>query len=459
MPTGRDHEIVDQKVVASSNHEQSGGEQRRAPEPAATEGADAAAILEALVSRQGRIDPYPLYARAHELGPIAAITESLFLVSGYAAVNRVLRDPGFGMADPSNDAATDDGLAALNQSILRTNAPEHARMRSLIGSVFTPRRITALHPVIEASVDRLLDGLSDAGADGGPVDFMKQFAFQLPVSVICAMLGVPQSDRDRFRALAADVTVALELAIDADDLEPADVAARELADYFRRLIADRRETPRDDLTSALVAARDADDGRLSEVELIANLVVLLVAGFETTTNLLGNGLENLFQHPELVSSLRSGDLLVEGFVEEILRYDSPVQATLRTARADGLQVDGVPIPNGSMIVLLIGAANRDPDRYTCPDRFDPTRTDIAPLSFGAGAHICLGNNLARLEATIAFPRLLTRFPELAPAGKSTRRDRLVLRGLDTLPITVTTAAMSVPHPEPSRDRLTFGEDD
>lgn len=413
------------------------GEGPSPADPAAGPGMEAAVILEALVAGQGRTDPYPLYARAHELGPVAAVTENLFLVPGYAAVNRVLRDPRFGMPEPSSEAGIDDGLAALNQSILRTNAPEHGRMRSLIGSVFTSRRIAALSPLIQDSVDRLLDGLSDAGADGRPVDFMEQFAFQLPVSVICSMLGVPQADRDRFRALAADLTVALELAIDADELQPADAAARELADYFRRLIADRRTTPRDDLTSALVAARDADDGRLSEIELVANLVVLLVAGFETTTNLLGSGLELLFQHPEFVPSLRSGDRSVGGFVEETLRYESPVQATFRVARADGLEVDGVPIPIGSLVVLLIGAANRDPDRYPEPERFDPARTDIAPLSFGAGAHICLGNNLARLEATIAFSRLLSRFPQLAPAGKATRRDRLVLRGLDTLPITVT----------------------
>jgi cytochrome P450 len=437
-PADLDDQILREEIAACRNGERSGGDHGHGPEPATAEGMDAAAILEALVAEQGRIDPYPLYARARELGPVAAVAENLFLVSGYTAVNRVLRNPRFSIVGPSNGSVTDNALAGLNQSILRTNAPEHGRMRSLIGSVFTSRRIMALRPMIEASVDKLLDGLAAAGANGDPVDFMEEFAFQLPVSVICALLGVPQSDRRRFRTLAADLTVALELTIDASDLEPADAAARELADYFRKLTANRRETPRDDLTSALVAARDADDGRLSDLELIANLVVLLVAGFETTTNLLGNGLEILFQHPDLVSPLRLGDLSVPGFVEEILRYDSPVQATLRTARADGLDVAGLPIPKDSMVVLLIGAANRDPDRYPAPDRFDPTRTDIAPLSFGAGAHICLGNNLARLEAAIAFSRLLSRFPQVTPAGRPDRRDRLVLRGLDTLPVTITT---------------------
>ena len=205
---------------------------------------NAAAIVEAMLTPQGRIDPYPLYARAHELGAAVAIADELFLISGYAAVNQVLRNPGFGMADPGDDLPSDDALAALSQSILRTNPPEHRRMRSLISSVFTPRRVAGLSPAIETSVDLLLDGLSHAGQGGIPVDFMEEFAFQLPVSVICEMLGVPQSDRHRFRALAADVTVALELAPDADSLGPASAAAGELADYFTDLITDRRAARR-----------------------------------------------------------------------------------------------------------------------------------------------------------------------------------------------------------------------
>jgi cytochrome P450 len=407
------------------------------PSLPAADGTNAVAIVEALLTPRGRADPYPMYARAHELGPAVALGADRFLISGYAAVNRVLRTSGFGMADPAEEPAANDALAALGRSILRTNPPEHGRTRSLISSVFTPRRVAGLRPAIEASVGLLLDGLSGAGADGVPVDFMEEFAFQLPVSVICAMLGVPRADRHRFRSLAADVTVALELVPDADDLEPSDEAARELADYFRTLIAERRDVPRDDLISALVAARDKEDGRISDVELVANLVVLLVAGFETTTNLLGNGLAILFQRPELMTRLRSGELPVPGFVEEVLRYDSPVQATYRVARADGLSVEGLPIPRGGELLLLIGAANRDPARYSDPGHFDPARTDNAPLSFGAGAHICLGNNLARLEACIAFPRLLDRFPRLTPAGEPTRRDRLILRGHDALPITTT----------------------
>jgi cytochrome P450 len=280
------------------------------------------------------------------------------------------------------------------------------------------------------------------GADGRPADFMDRFAFPLPITVICELVGVPVADRDRFRPLAADLTQPLELSAltsppaALDPNSPIGAAARELAEYFTQLIGERRTSPRGDLLSALVAARDTGDGRLSDQELLANLILLLVAGFETTANLLGNGLAALLDHPDVMAGLRTGQIAISGFIEEVLRHDAPVQVTTRTARTDGLTIDGMPIPPGGNVVLLIGAANRDPARYHDPDRFDPARPDIKPLSFGAGPHICLGNSLARLEAAIALPRLLTRFPTISsvPETPRTRRDRLVLRGLQALPI-------------------------
>jgi cytochrome P450 len=397
----------------------------------------AAALIQALLSPAGRADPFPLYAAAHRNGAVQAITDTVFLVVGYAAVNQVLRNPGFGL--PSDRADADDAAALrlMNRSILRTNPPDHGRMRSLISQVFTPRRVASLQPSVEAAVDTLLDRLAESGADGRTVDFMDQFAFQLPVTVICELLGIPTADRHQFRPLASALTAALELTGEADG--PADEAARELGKYFTHLIGERRTTPGDDLVSALVAARDADDGRLSDEELLANLILLLVAGFETTTDLLGNGLTILLDRPDLTAALRSGQLTTAAFIEEALRYESPVQVTTRVASADGLVVEDIRIPAGSDLILLLGAANRDPAQYPHPDRFDPTRADNKPLSFGAGQHICLGNNLARLEASVAFPRLLDRFPGLAadPDRQPVRRDRLVLRGYQTLPIRVT----------------------
>jgi cytochrome P450 len=395
----------------------------------------AGAILEKLTTPAGRADPFPLYAAAHELGPMSGLGDGLFLVCGYAAVNQVLREPRFGLADTATPTSH-DALRSMNRSVLRANPPDHGRMRSLISKVFTPRRIAALQPAIEDAVNDLLDRLAEAAADGEPVDFMDHVAFPLPVTVICELLGVPPADRRSFRPLAADLTGALELS--GGTSASADGAARALAGYFTHLIDERRTVPGHDLISALVAARDAEDGRLSEEELLANLILLLVAGFETTTNLLGNGLAILLDDRSLTTALRTDQIPIANFIEEVLRHDSPVQAVTRQAHADGLTVEGIPIPRGSDLILLIGAANRDPARYHDPDRFDPTRTDIRPLSFGAGAHICIGNGLARLEAAVAFPKLLTRFPNLSasPGRPPLRRDRLVLRGYQTLPIQI-----------------------
>ncbi|HEY9335300.1 MAG TPA: cytochrome P450 [Kribbella sp.] len=376
---------------------------------------NATEILQELLSPAGRADPFPLYAAVHRLGPVLPVTDDVFLVAGYAATDEVLRNPAFEIpSEPSDQPA----LQLMQRSILRANPPDHGRMRSLIAQVFTPRRVATLRPAIEAAVDVLLDDLlDDLQAE---VDFMDRFAFQLPVTVICELLGVPPEDRHRFRPLASDLTAALELT-DASDAS-ADAAARELGEYFAGRI---RDPGADGLVSALVAARDAGDGRLSDEELLANLILLLVAGFETTTDLLGNGLAILLREPSLVPD--------EAFVEEVLRYDSPVQVTTRTARIDA-EISGTAIPAGAGLVLLLGAANRDPQRFPQPDRFDPSRTGNKPLSFGAGAHICLGNSLARLEATIAFGRLRERFAGITPAGEPARRDRLVLRGYQSLPV-------------------------
>ncbi|TDW23242.1 cytochrome P450 [Kribbella kalugense] len=379
-------------------------------------------LIESLLSPAGRADPFPLYAEAHRLGPVLPITDSAFLVVGYAASNEVLRNPGFRI--PTNPSSQ-PSLELMQRSILRANPPDHGRMRSLISQVFTPRRVAALQPAIEAAVDGLIDGLP------AEVDFMDRFAFQLPVTVICELLGVPASERDRFRPLASDLTAALELTDTSDG--SADAAARELGEYFAHLI---RNPAADGLVSALVAARDAGDGRLSDEELLGNLILLLVAGFETTTDLLGNGLAILLDRPELTSTARSDPA---AFVEEVLRYDSPVQLTTRVAHTEGLSAGGVPMPAGSDLILLLGAANRDPARFPRPDEFDPARTDNKPLSFGAGAHICLGNSLARLEGTIAFTRLVERYSSITAEGQAARRDRLVLRGYRTLPVRLTAA--------------------
>lgn len=397
-------------------------------------------ILEALTTPQGRADPYPLYRQVHELGEVTVVDGGFVLVQSYEAVNQVLRSPAFGVAGVAGREEWEQDLlerpshSATGQSILNANPPHHGRMRSLMQSVFSPRRVAGLEPAIAAMTAALLDSMEEQGADGSPVDFMEAFAYELPVAVICELLGVPTQDRKFFRPLATDVAGSLDYFQDEEVLAIADSAAVDLDRYFRNLVARRRAEPADDLVTALIRARDADDGRLSESELLANLTLLLIAGFETTSNLFGNGVRLLFQHPGVHAGLVDGSVPYAGFIDEVLRYDAPVQMTSRFAHEAGQVIAGVEIPHQSEAMVLIGAANRDPRRYENPDTFDPLRVDINPLTFGAGPHFCLGSVLARLEASTAFPMLLERFPKLAPGGDPTRNSRLLLRGFMHLPV-------------------------
>ncbi|MEH0938313.1 cytochrome P450 [Micromonospora psammae] len=406
---------------------------------------DAAEALTLLMSPQGRVDPYPTYDRLRGYGPVVRSGPAFFVVTGYAEADEILRDPRFGVLD---DDLRDQFLpgwrdspavVSISRSMLRTNPPDHSRMRRLAAGAFTPRRIAALRDVVEAQADALVDGMLARARAGEPVDFMAEFAYPLPVGVICALLGVPAADRPLFRRWAADLTGVLEPEITRQELAVADRGATELRDYFTALVEARRRAPADDLTTALVQVHDADGDRLSGDELLANLVVLLVAGFETTTNLLGNGLVVLLAHPREADALRGRPDLAPAYVEELLRHDSPVQLTSRVSSAP-VTCAGVDMPAGSWVLLLLGAANRDPRRYPEPARFDPGRAQPHPLSFGAGPHYCLGARLARLEAQVAFPLLLRRLPGLALAAPPRHRTRLTLRGYERLPVTIDTEA-------------------
>jgi len=294
---------------------------------------------------------------------------------------------------------------------------------------FTPRRINGLEPAIAKMSDDLLDTIADRGADGSVVEFMHDFAYLLPVTVICELIGIPESDREGFRPVARDLAGIFELG-DVSALPAINAAANHLLGYFTELAAKRRAEPRDDLLSDLLA--QADDGRLTDFELLHNLTLLLVAGFETTTNLLGNGLRIVLTDPSAREAAKSAS--PSAFVDEVLRFDSPVQLTSRVGY--DTKLCGVPISGDSGVITVLGAGNRDPRRFTDPDRFDPNRDEAGPLSFGGGAHFCIGAALARLEGAIAFPRLFDRFPNIEAAGEPTRRETLLLRGFDSLPITI-----------------------
>jgi cytochrome P450 len=400
---------------------------------------NAVEILATLGTSQGRADPYPLYAALHELGQVIEVGPDDVIVVGYDAINSVLRDPGFRVSDQSmfeSDLDTWRANPVFLQAadwLLNLNAPRHARVRSLIASAFTARRVAGLEPAIAKMADELLDAMADRGADGSAVEFMHDFAYLLPVTVICELIGIPGADREGFRPIARDLAGVFELR-DIETLPTINAAAVELLAYFTGLAARRRADPRDDLLSDLLAISDSDDGRLTDAELLHNLTLLLVAGFETTTNLLGNGLQIILQDPPAGQAVRDGSVPASAFVEEVLRFDSPVQLTSRVGYETKL--GGVAIRPGTGLATLLGAGNRDPRRFTDPARFDPMRPDGGPLSFGGGAHFCIGAALARLEGAVAFPRLLSRFPKISAAGQPTRRDTLLLRGFDELPVTV-----------------------
>jgi cytochrome P450 len=400
---------------------------------------DAMEILTALGTSAGRADPYPLYAALHEMGEVIEIGPGGVLVAGYDAIDSVLRDPGFRVSDESSfdrdlpSWRADPVFIQGADWILNLNAPRHSRIRSLIAHAFTARRIAGLEPAIATMADDLLDTMADRGADGTAVEFMQDFAYLLPVTVICELIGIPEADREGFRPIARDLAGVFELN-DIETLPAINAAAVELLAYFTALAAERRADPRDDLLSDLLAVSGAGDGRLTDAELLHNLTLLLVAGFETTTNLLGNGLQIILQDPPAGEAVRDGSIPPAAFVEEVLRFDSPVQLTSRVGY--DTNVGSVPVSQGTGVITLLGAGNRDPRRFTDPARFDPMRPDGGPLSFGGGAHFCIGAALARLEGAVAFPRLLKRFPKISAAGQPTRRDTLVLRGFDALPVTI-----------------------
>lgn len=379
-----------------------------------------------------RADPYPVYARLREEDPVHWSPFGVWLVSRYDDVASILRDPRFSndMRNASGNPLLDEErtkelLERRSRVMLFVDPPDHTRLRSLVNRAFTPRILEQLRPSIDALVRALLD---ETFAEAR-CELMSGFAYPLPVAVIAGMLGVPLADQATFtgwsRALAANLDPfsgpeVRELAMEAGDAFDA---------YFRDLIAARRRRPSDDLLGALIAAEEQGD-RLSEDELLATCTLLLTAGHETTVNLIGNGTLALLRHPEQLARLRAGPASLAGAIEELLRFDGPVQLSARTALED-VAVGGRTIEAGQVVVLVIGAANRDPARFVAPDRLDVGRTDVRHLAFGSGAHFCLGASLARLEAAIAFEHLVPRL-DGAALDALAWRGTLTLRGLSEL---------------------------
>jgi pimeloyl-[acyl-carrier protein] synthase len=387
-------------------------------------------------------DPYPWYADLLEEG-YAEYTPPgrdvrLRLLSRHADVQAILRDPRFGRASfrgQLQNALGSGPLArAYSKWFLFHDPPDHTRLRALVSKPFTPRAVEAMRARIEDLVEELLD--RQRGAE--TYDLIGSFAYQVPVLVICELLGVPPEDRGRFGAWSAAVAAGLDnvTVTDSEALLRGNEGAAGLTEYFRDLVAERRRHPGSDLLTGLIQAEEAGD-RLSEEELLATCVLLFFAGHETTVNLIGNGTLALARHPTEWARLRADPSLIDAAVEELLRFDSPVQRTGRDARED-LELNGRFYQAGDRVILLVGAANRDPRQFDEPDRLDITRPNAAThLSFAAGIHYCVGAPLARLEAQVALSALVRRAPGLRVLTDAPHwRRTFVLRGLRELPVSL-----------------------
>ncbi|MFZ4237105.1 cytochrome P450 [Streptomyces murinus] len=363
---------------------------------------DPGTLLARITDYASRPDPYPLYAELREAGAVVPQADGSLLIGGYHEVAALLHDPRMS-ADPRTR-----GLETAKPPFLRLDDPEHHRLRNLamrpFGPPHTPHRVDGMRTEIENITKELLAPFES----GGQVDVVDDFAYPLPVTVICRLLGVPHEDEPLFRAWSDTLVASADVRPDASSAprDEAERARQEMGGYLVGLAEQRRDDPRDDLLSAFVS--EPDPGlRLSQEELAQTAVLLLIAGHETTVNLITNGVLTLLRHPEELDRLRREPELMPRAVEELLRFEPPVHMRERIPLAD-FDVAGTTLPRGSSVFLALAAGNRDPRRFTDPDRFDPTRADNEHLGFGSGIHLCYGAPLARLEAQSALTALLPR---------------------------------------------------
>ena len=380
-------------------------------------------------------DPYPTYHVLRSQDPVHHSPLGFWVLTRYADVIAMLRDPRLIKEPIAAFVAARFGMAippGLGLSMLDRDPPDHTRLRGLVSKAFTPKALESLRPRIQQIVDGLLDKVESRGE----MDLVEEFAYPLPVIVICEMLGVPVKDHERFKHWGLDIARGLDAIMLPPDSEVGKrsmTGRKALAEYFRELIAERRAAPRGDMLSALIAAEEAGD-KLDEDELLATCILLLVAGHETTVNLIGNGTLALLRHPEQLRRLRDEPALIGSAIEELLRYDGPVQRTARIPSED-VVIGGHTIPRGEMVMPFLGAANRDPAQFPDPDRLDITRVDNRHLSFGWGPHFCFGAPLARIEGQIVFETVLDRMKKLElDSAPLVWRTNLGLRGLTALPV-------------------------
>jgi cytochrome P450 len=406
-----------------------------------------------LASPEFKANPYPFYARLRAESPVHLVTlptkEKAWLITRYEDVAMVFKDERF-VKNRSN-ALTPEQIAnqpwfrkafkPLQRNMLDLDPPDHTRLRALVHKAFTPRLIECMRDRVQEITNQLLDNVRDRGR----MDVIRDYALPLPTTIIAEMLGVPVKDRHKFHRWS---NALLSAASSKWAMFRAVPNVWAFLRYIRWIIKERRANPGDDLISALAQAEEAGD-TMSEDELVAMVFLLLVAGHETTVNLIGNGTLALMEHPDQIENLRNDPTLIRSAVEELLRYTSPVEtATERYAREDAT-IAGVTIPKGAMVFVVIASANRDERQFADPDKLDITREPNKHLAFGLGNHFCLGASLARLEGQIAINTLLRRVPQLhltVEPGALRWRSGLVLRGLAALPVAFQRMEHSVSKP-------------
>ncbi|MDQ4037293.1 MAG: cytochrome P450 [Actinomycetota bacterium] len=391
-------------------------------------------------------DPYPVFAARRAEHPIAWDDRlGMWLAFGHAEANAVLRHRSLGRIWVDREPLAD--FEAFNlihrNALLEMEPPEHPRLRRLVAAAFARGHVERLRPWVQDLAARLVAGLLDAGAGGAVVDLVRTYADELPVAVIAELLGVPESDRPLLRPWSNAIVKMYEYDRPPAVESAAERAAAEFVGYLRELAAHRRTTPADDLVSHLVSVRDTAGDRLTEDELVTTCILLLNAGHEATVNVTCNGMLALLRHPDELRRLRADMGLIPTAVEELMRYDSPLQLFERTAVRD-VEVGKVTVGQGQKVAALLGSANRDPGAFADADRLELGRTDNPHISFGAGIHFCIGAPLARVELQASFAALLSGTASIELAGKPVRRPEFVIRGLADLPVTLIPAARGQP---------------
>ena len=396
-------------------------------------------ILKLVSDPEVRADPYPTYERIRSADGAFLGGLGFWFITSYEECAALMKHPlmkrrhvdSWEMRGAMSNALGRPWFEGASRSMLWLDNPDHARIRGLVSRAFTPRYLSRLRPRIQAMVDELIDGLE---CENG-FDLIGDFAFVLPMMVICEMLGVPSEDRASFRRWTMALAATLEPLPSEKVQDAADVASKAFDSYFADLVAQRRATPGADLLSELIHVEEEGE-RLNERELIGMAILILGAGFETTTNLIGNGMLAFLRNPEQWRKLVNDPDAAPMAIEEILRYDSPVQMAPPRVASAPLTLGDRPINEGDTVVAMLGAANRDPSRYDEPATFDIARRDPAPLSFGGGPHYCIGASLARMEGAIAFRSLARRLPDLSLADERPNwRETFNIRGLNSLNVT------------------------